>query len=145
MDQVIEQTNEANEAGAGTARVKQLGPHAGAEIHGLDTGKPIGEGDRKLVHEALMEHGVIVFRNQDITREQQADFAANFGELTVHPFSPHLDDLPEMIVLDNDGTTRRFPPMSGTVTRCSGWNLPWAPCCGRKLFRGSVATPCSAI
>ena len=109
MDQVIDQSNEA---GATAARVKQLGPHAGAEIHGLDTGKPIDEGERKLVHDALMEHGVIVFRNQDITREQQADFAANFGELTVHPFSPHLDDLPEMIVLDNDGDN---PPLSTDV------------------------------
>jgi taurine dioxygenase len=109
MDQVHDQTSETT----GTdVTVKQLGPHAGAEIYGIDTGNPVDDAARQTIYDALMDNGVILFRNQDITREQQADFAANFGELTVHPFSPHLDDLPEMIVLDNDGSN---PPLSTDV------------------------------
>ena len=66
-----------------------------------------------------MENGVVVFRGQDISRKQQSEFTANFGELTVHPFSPHLDELPEMIDLDNDGDNPPYLRMYGIVTRPS--------------------------
>ena len=92
--------------------VKKLGPHVGAEVHGLDASKPLDQDGRLIIHEALMENGVVVFRRQNISRKQQSQFTANFGELTVHPFSPHLDELPEMIVLDNDGDN---PPLSTDV------------------------------
>ena len=95
-----------------TVSVKQLGPHVGAEVHGLDAAKSLSQENYVIIHDALMENGVIVFRDQDITRKQQAEFTANFGELTVHPISPHLDEMPEMIVLDNDGEN---PPLSTDV------------------------------
>ena len=98
--------------GAATVTVKQLGPHAGAEVHGLDATKPINAATVKTIHDALMEHGILVFADQDITRQQQAEFTANFGELTIHPISPHLEEMPEMIVLDNDGDN---PPLSTDV------------------------------
>jgi len=41
-----------------------------------------------------------VLRDQDITLEQQMAFARRFGELSIHPFSPNLDDQREVIVLD---------------------------------------------
>ena len=66
-----------------------------------------------------MENGVVVFRGQDISRKQQSEFTTNFGKLTVHPFSPHLDELPEMIDLDNDGDNPPYLRMYGIVTRPS--------------------------
>jgi taurine dioxygenase len=101
----------ADQTGA-KVRVKKLGPNAGAKIHGVNAADPLDDETRQVIYDALMENGVIVFSDQDITREQQAAFAANFGELTVHPFSPHLEEMPEMIVLDNDGD---HPPLSTDV------------------------------
>lgn len=105
-------STDAPDDGPSTVTVKQLGPNCGAEVHGLDATKPLNAATVKTIHDALMEHGVVVFSDQDITRDQQAVFTANFGDLTVHPFSPHLDDMPEMIVLDNDGDN---PPLSTDV------------------------------
>ena len=115
---------------ASSIEVVQLGAHAGAEIIGLDLETPMTTATTKAIYQALLDHGVIMFRNQDITREQQVAFGESFGDLSVHPFSPNLDDLPEMIVLDNDGdnpplatdvwhtdeTFREVPPM-GTILR----------------------------
>ena len=109
MDQFTKQTAEPISS---TIAVKQLGPHAGAEINGINTANPLNEMDVQTIKDALMDNGVIIFRNQDITREQQAKFAAQFGELTIHPISPHLNEMPEMIVLDNDGNN---PPLSTDV------------------------------
>jgi len=109
MDQFTERTTEPTSS---TITVKQLGPHTGAEIHGINTADPLSEIDVQTIKDALMDHGVIIFRNQDITREQQAKFGAQFGDLTVHPISPHLNEMPEMIVLDNDGDN---PPLATDV------------------------------
>ena len=92
--------------------VKQLGPNVGAEICGVDATRPLKPATIRTIHDALMKHGVLIFSNQDITREQQVNFAAQFGELTIHPISPHLDEMPEMMVLDNDGDN---PPLSTDV------------------------------
>ena len=67
---------------------------------------------------------------QDITPVQHIAFGKQFGELTIHPFSPSLPDTPELIILDNDlnnpprltdvwhtdDTFRGEPPM-GTILR----------------------------
>ncbi len=41
-----------------------------------------------------------MFRDQDITLDEQMAFGRLFGELSIHPFSPNLDDKREVIVLD---------------------------------------------
>lgn len=73
---------------AAEVTVEQLGPSCGAEIHGLDATRPLGARTVQTIRDALMTHGILIFRDQDISREQQAAFAAHFGTLTVHPFSP---------------------------------------------------------
>lgn len=104
--------------------------YIGAELRGVDLRAPLGDEAFRAVHDALVEHEVIVLRGQDITVEQQMAFARRFGELSVHPFSPNLDDKPEVIILDYsadnppaltdcwhaDETFRAAPPMA-TVLR----------------------------
>jgi len=120
------------------------GPTIGAEVRGVDLAQPLDEATFKALHDALMAHKVIYFRDQDITPEQQAAFGRNFGTLTVHPFVPHLEHLPEVLVLDNhadnpvfatdvwhsDETFRVTPPM-GSILRCvripeAGGDTLWA-------------------
>ena len=85
-----------------SVRVEQLGRHIGAEIHGVDLSRPISDAGIRIVYAAFVEHEVLVFRNQPLTREQFVALGRQFGELTVHPFATSLADLPELIVLDND-------------------------------------------
>ena len=78
------------------------GAALGAEIQGVDLRERLSEVDFQVIHDALVEHEVLVFRDQDVSQAQQAEFAGRFGKLTVHPFAASLKDRPEMIVLDND-------------------------------------------
>lgn len=65
--------------------VTQLTPVIGAEIAGVDLGKPLERAVRDELYALLLQHKVLFFRDQDITRDQQLDFARNFGELYAHP------------------------------------------------------------
>jgi len=97
-----------------TTRIEivKTGPACGAEVRGADLTKPLGNADFKIIHDALMEHEVIVLPDQQaITVEDQVRFGERFGKLSVHPFSPHAKDVPELIVLDNDGDK---PPLAAS-------------------------------
>lgn len=111
--------------------VRRINPNIGAEIVGADLTRAQTSAEVATITDALVEHEVLVFRNLDITVDHQIAFARNFGELTVHPFSPNMGDKPEVIVLDNhkdnpprltdvwhsDETFRDDPPL-GTMLLC---------------------------
>lgn len=80
--------------------VVRIGGNIGAEIRRLDLSRPLSPQQFEDLHAAFIRHQVLVFRDQDITLEQQMAFARYFGELSIHPFSPNLDDKREVIVLD---------------------------------------------
>ena len=80
--------------------VVRLGGNIGAEIRGADLGRALNGAQFQAIHDAFVRHQVILFREQDITLEQQMAFARRFGGLSIHPFSPNLDDKREVIVLD---------------------------------------------
>lgn len=69
----------------GTLTVEQLTPVIGAEVSGVDLGKPIDRAVRDELYALLLRHKVLFFRDQDISRDQQLAFAGNFGELYAHP------------------------------------------------------------
>jgi taurine dioxygenase len=93
--------------------VVKTGPACGAEVRGADLSRPLSAADFKTIHDALIEHEVIVLPDQQaITVEDQIRFGERFGELSVHPFSPHAEDVPELIVLDNDGDN---PPLATDI------------------------------
>src|SRR5947208_541401 len=86
---------------APTLEVIPQGPSIGAEIRGVDWRRPVDAATAAEIQAALMAHKVIWFRDVDVTPLQQLAFGRLFGECTVHPFVPHLPDVPEMVVLDN--------------------------------------------
>ncbi len=117
---------------AGGFSLRRIGGNIGAEIGGLDLRQPLPEAQFQALHAAFVRHEVLVFRNQDITLDQQMDFARRFGALSIHPFSPNLDAQREVIVLDYsadnppaltdqwhaDETFRSAPP-AATVLRAN--------------------------
>ena len=86
--------------------VEPLGPILGARVRGCDLGS-LDEATFTEIRATLVQHEVLVFEDQDITSDQQIDLGRRFGELSVSPFSPSSTTAPELIVLDNDGSTRR--------------------------------------
>lgn len=68
--------------------VRKVTPHIGAEIHGVDLAEPLDEPTFKQVHDALIEHCVIFFRDQRISADQQKAFGRRFGDLHLHPAYP---------------------------------------------------------
>ncbi|HAA93419.1 MAG TPA: taurine dioxygenase, partial [Rhodospirillaceae bacterium] len=57
----------------------------GAEIVGLDLSQPLSDDDFAKVHQAHLDHLVIIIRDQKITPQHQCDFSERFGPLM--PFS----------------------------------------------------------
>ena len=109
--------------------VKPLTPTIGAEVAGVRVGDLDSETFGELL-QAWMDWKVLVFRNQDVDVADHIAFSRHFSELEAHPFSPHLDGHPEVIVLEStpgepwaaeifhsDVTYRLCPPM-GAVLRC---------------------------
>ncbi len=80
--------------------ILRLGGNIGAQVRGIDLRRPIAPATFDALQAAFVRHEVLVFREQDITLDQQMDFGRLFGELSIHPFSPNLDDKREVIVLD---------------------------------------------
>jgi taurine dioxygenase len=124
-------------------QVQRLGPSLGAEIHGLDLKAPMADDVFAAFEAALIEHKVLVVRDQFLTTEQHVAFSRRFGELEVHPMRPQ-GQFPEILVLDNhkdnpvlstdvwhSDTTFRKTPTKYTILRCEimpelGGDTLWA-------------------
>ncbi len=88
-------------------QVDKLTPHAGAEIRGVDLSQPLDERTFKEIHDALIDCGVIFFRDQRLTPDQQKAFGRLFGELHMHPAAPReLAEHPEILVIHADETSK---------------------------------------
>jgi taurine dioxygenase len=84
-------------------------PCVGALIEGLDLSVPLDPGVLAELHGALMRHHVLFFRDQAVTPQQHADFAAQFGPLRKARRAAFEvnENVPTMQVLIND---RERPP-----------------------------------
>ena len=60
--------------------IKKLHPLFVGEVSGVDLTQPLSRDEARIIENAMDEYAVLVFRNQDITDEQQLAFARNFGE-----------------------------------------------------------------
>jgi len=84
--------------------IRPLTIAAGAELSGLDLGRPLAPAEVDGVHGALLDHGVVFFRDQPVTPDQQVAFARNFGRVPKVPdsmFRVHPDNA-YVSVLEND-------------------------------------------
>ncbi len=79
---------EKTEVATATLDLRPLTPAIGAEIHGIDLGAPDILNRVPEIRAALLTHGVIFFRDQRLTQEQQIAFARHFGDLEIHPATP---------------------------------------------------------
>ena len=80
----------------------------GAEIRGANL-RDIDDETFADIHKILLDHGMIFFRDQDITPTQQLIFAKRWGEPHFHPYMPGLPDHSEIIeIVKNPEDTHTF-------------------------------------
>jgi taurine dioxygenase len=132
--------------GAKVARafeIERLGAKLGAEIRNLDLREPMSAQTFEAFEAALIEHKVLMLRDQNLTTAQHVALSRMFGELEVHPMRPQ-GEFPEILVLDNrkdnpvlstdvwhSDTTFRRNPTKYTILRCQimpklGGDTLWA-------------------
>ena len=88
--------------------VRKLTPAIGAEIFGVDLGGEISNSQFEAIHDALLHHVVIFFRDQKMTPEQHKSFGRRFGKLHIHPASPStVEGHPEILVIKADANSKR--------------------------------------
>ena len=90
----------------GTLDIRPLTPAIGAEIFGIDLGSADIAARISEIRAALLSHGVIFFRDQDITTAQHIAFARAFGELEIHPATPKDQPNREVLRIEHGPKSR---------------------------------------
>ncbi len=88
--------------------VRPVTPLIGAMIEGIDLSQGLGNRAFQEIHDALMRHQVIFFRDQEISLEQQKDIGRMFGELHIHPGLPGPEGHPEILIIHADKDAKRI-------------------------------------
>src|SRR3979411_763507 len=63
-----------------TVSIRQLHPHFFGEVSGVGLRKPLTPQEAREIEAGMDKYAVLLFRDQDITDDQQMAFALNFGE-----------------------------------------------------------------
>jgi len=88
--------------------IRKLGT-VGVEVSGFDIKEPLSDTIQNELRALWDEHGLLLFRNQDITPERQIEFSRTFGPLALHPLKATRSEAnPELFVLENGGENDRF-------------------------------------
>jgi len=85
-------------------KIEPVTPIIGAEISGVDLSQALDTATQDRIYDALMEHLVLFFRDQDLSPQAQFEFATTFGApVEPHPIYPHLPGYDRVVLLENDG------------------------------------------
>ncbi|HET7097122.1 MAG TPA: TauD/TfdA family dioxygenase [Casimicrobiaceae bacterium] len=77
--------------------VEPIAGALGAEIRGVDLARPLDDDVVRAIRQALLDHLVVFFRDQQLTPAQFIAFGERFGTLGRYPFVAGLPDHPEII------------------------------------------------
>jgi taurine dioxygenase len=105
-----------------TADHVTITPHANAfaaEITGVSLAKGVSDAEFAVIHQAFLDHKVLVFRDQPLEDASHQAFAARFGALDGHiNKSTRQKNMPNVQVFSNvkaDGKTTGVHPEKGTL------------------------------
>ncbi|MDF3863226.1 taurine dioxygenase [Pseudomonas denitrificans (nom. rej.)] len=90
-----------------TLSIEPISPALGAIVSGVRLADPLDDAAQRQIEQALLNHHVLFFRDQPLTPAQQANLAARFGDLHIHPIYPSSPEQREVIVLDTAVTDVR--------------------------------------
>jgi taurine dioxygenase len=79
-------------------------PTIGAEVHDVELSGRLDTTVLDKIYAALSEHLVLFFRDQELSPEDQFEFAKTFGTpAKPHPVYPYLPGYDRVVLLENDG------------------------------------------
>lgn len=88
-----------------TLQISPVTPAIGAEVTGVDLNQPLDQATLDAIYDALMQHLVIFFREQDISPASHLQLARSFGEPEPrHLIYPFVEGFENIMVLENDGS-----------------------------------------
>ena len=95
-------------------KLRKLSYALGAEVCDIDVFAPLSEAAFGEIYQAFLAHGILLFRNQDITREQHIEFSRRFGELDKHDALPadRHPQHPELLLVTNEPNADGTPSIS---------------------------------
>lgn len=77
----------------------------GSEVSDVDLTCRLDRSLGEEIHDALVERGVLVFRDQPLRPQAHIDLAAQMGELgSPHPLYPSVDGFPQINIICNDAS-----------------------------------------
>lgn len=129
-------------------QIRPSGAACGAEVAGVDMQADLPAADIAALEQALLDHGVLVFRDQPLTPHALASFSARFG-----PLQPHVQrayqhpDVPEIVVMTNrkaDGTFDEAGARRGAIENTrDGWHsdLSYDPVPAKATLLHAQALP----
>ena len=84
-------------------RIHPLSYNLGAEITGVDFSRPQSEQNLALIHGAFLDHSVLLFRGQPVTREQHIAVSGWFGELESNDAAPvmRIENYPQILMVSH--------------------------------------------
>lgn len=87
---------------AAPLEIRPLGGALGAEVFGLRLDGGMDADVLARLHRAHLDHHLLIFRDLDITPEQQIAFSRRFGPLQIHVLHQfHLAHHPEILIVSN--------------------------------------------
>jgi taurine dioxygenase len=82
-----------------TLDVSPIAGALGAEVRGIDLGRPLSDGEHESIRQALLDNLVLFFPGQSLDPARHREFASRWGEMEIHPFIPKVHDFPEVVEL----------------------------------------------
>ncbi len=83
----------------GVLEIRPIAAALGAEIHGLELSRPLDQATIQAIRQALLQHVVIFFRDQNLAPAQLLAFAAQFGSPVEYPYVAGLAECPLVLPL----------------------------------------------
>lgn len=77
--------------------VRPMAGALGAELAGVDVAEELDDATLAALRTAILDHGVVVLRDQKLSREAQLAFARRLGTPEVHPIANGMAEHPEII------------------------------------------------
>lgn len=87
-------------------QIRRTAGALGAEISGADLSQDLSDETIAAIRQALVQHQVIFFRDQDLTPARQVAFGRRFGPLNIHPYVAGMAGQPEVMEIIKEPSDR---------------------------------------
>ncbi len=114
-------------------KIRPVAPSVGAAVTGLDV-RAIDDGTFADIQAAFRTHRFLVIKHQSLTPEELMTWGQRWGELHVHPLTPHIEGYPPVQAIKNAGkkttlnehwhTDMSFEPVPPKITMLHAVEIP---------------------